>query len=76
MCIRDRKKIECPLEDFTVYTRPAPMDFTQKLIAQRDLSDAHRQLLSTLQPMQITPLGKQGMEDPIWGVPLSIGTGK
>jgi len=26
--------------------------------------------------MQITPLGKQGMEDPIWGVPLSIGTGK
>ena len=72
----DPKKIECPLEDFTVYTRPAPMDFTQKLIAQRDLSDAHRQLLSTLQPMQITPLGKQGMEDPIWGVPLSIGTGK
>jgi hypothetical protein len=52
------------------------MDFTQKLIAQRDLSDAHRQLLSTLQPMQITPLGKQGMEDPIWGVPLSIGSGK
>lgn len=72
----DPKKIECPLEDFTVYTRPAPMDFTQKLIAQRDLSDAHRQLLSTLQPMQITPLGKQGMEDPIWGVPLSIGSGK
>lgn len=72
----DPKKIECPLENFTVYTRPAPMEFTQKLVAQRDLSDAHRQLLSTLQPMQITPLGKQGMEDPIWGVPLSIGNGK
>ncbi|MNL16634.1 hypothetical protein D3C87_1376860 [compost metagenome] len=53
------------------------MDFTQKLIAQRhSLSDAHRQLLSTLQPMQITPLGKQGMEDPIWGVPLSMGKAK
>lgn len=73
----DPKMIECPLEDFTVYTRPAPMDFTQKLIAQRhSLSDAHRQLLSTLQPMQITPLGKQGMEDPIWGVPLSMGKAK
>jgi hypothetical protein len=27
-------------------------------------------------PMQITPLGKQGMEDPIWGVPLSLRKGK
>jgi len=26
--------------------------------------------------MQITPLGKQGMEDPIWGVPLSMGKAK
>lgn len=69
----DPKMIECPLEDFTVYTRPAPMDFAQKLIAQRtNVSDAHRQLLSTLQPMQITPLGKQGMEDPVWGVPVSM----
>ena len=25
--------------------------------------------------MQITPLGRQGMEDPIWGVPLSLGKG-
>ncbi|MFO6374912.1 hypothetical protein ACLBYN_20655, partial [Pseudomonas aeruginosa] len=25
-----------------------------------------------LQPLQITPLRKQGMEDPVWGVPLSL----
>lgn len=42
------------------------------LIAQRALSDKHRQLLSRLQPLQITPLRKQGMEDPVWGVPLSL----
>lgn len=68
----DPKKIECPLDNLTVYTWPAPMSFTQNLIEQRVLSDKHRQLLSRLQPMQITPLGKQGMEDPIWGVPLSL----
>ncbi|WP_371358486.1 hypothetical protein, partial [Salmonella sp. E393-2] len=66
----DPKKIECPLENLTVYTWPAPMDFSQSLIAQRALSDKHRQLLSRLQPLQITPLRKQGMEDPVWGVPL------
>ncbi|HHZ9382754.1 TPA: hypothetical protein ACWMJU_005618, partial [Pseudomonas aeruginosa] len=53
-------------------TWPAPMDFSQSLIAQRALSDKHRQLLSRLQPLQITPLRKQGMEDPVWGVPLSL----
>ncbi|MCU7650511.1 hypothetical protein [Pseudomonas piscis] len=68
----DPRKIECPLDNLTVYTWPAPMSFTQNLIEQRVLSDKHRQLLSRLQPMQITPLGKQGMEDPIWGVPLSL----
>ncbi|XSS61933.1 hypothetical protein ACP9OK_24300 [Pseudomonas sp. B11] len=68
----DPKKIECPLDNLTVYTWPAPMSFTQNLIEQRVLSDKHRQLLSRLQAMQITPLGKQGMEDPIWGVPLSL----
>lgn len=68
----DPKKIECPLENLTVYTWPAPMDFSQSLIAQRALSDKHRQLLSRLQPLQITPLRKQGMEDPVWGVPLSL----
>ncbi|WP_350022813.1 hypothetical protein [Pseudomonas protegens] len=68
----DPKKIECPLDNLTVYTWPAPMSFTQNLIEQRNLSEKHRQLLSRLQPMQITPLGKQGMEDPIWGVPLSL----
>lgn len=73
----DPKMIECPLEDFTVYTWPAPMDFTQKYFAQlNNLSDAHRKLLSTLKPMQITPLGKQGMEDPVWGVPLSMSKGR
>ena len=56
------KKIECPLENLTVYTWPAPMDFSQSLIAQRALSDKHRQLLSRLQPLQITPLRKQGMK--------------
>lgn len=73
----DPKMIECPLEDFTVYTWPAPMDFAQKYFAQRtNLTDTQRELLSKLKPMQITPLGKQGMQDPVWGVPLSIGKGK
>lgn len=73
----DPKMIECPLEDLTVYTRPAPMEFTQKFIAQRtNLSAEHQALLAKLQPMQITPLGKQGMEDPIWGVPLSMDKGR
>ncbi len=61
-----------PIGNLTVYTWPAPMDFSQSLIAQRALSDKHRQLLSRLQPLQITPLRKQGMEDPVWGVPLSL----
>ena len=69
--------IECPLEDMTVYTRPAPMEFSQKLIARRkNVSAAHQQLLSKLQPMQITTLGQQGMEDPVWGVPVSLRKGK
>lgn len=69
----DPKMIECPLEDLTVYTRPAPIEFTQKLIAQRrNVSDKHQQMLSRLEPMQITMLGKQGMEDPIWGLPVSL----
>ena len=73
----DPKMIECPLEDLTVYTRPAPMEFAQQLIARRvNVSDKHREMLSGMQPMQITPLGRQGMEDPIWGVPLSLGKGK
>ncbi|CAB3691326.1 hypothetical protein LMG26696_04923 [Achromobacter pulmonis] len=73
----DPKMIECPLENLTVYTRPAPMAFSQKLFAQRaNLSDQHRALLARLEPMQITPLGHQGMEDPIWGVPLSLRKGK
>ena len=72
----DPKMIECPLEDLTVYTRPAPMEFAQQLIARRvNVSDKHREMLSGMQPMQITPLGRQGMEDPIWGVPLSLGKG-
>ena len=41
-----------------------------------NVSDKHREMLSGMQPMQITPLGRQGMEDPIWGVPLSLGKGK
>ncbi|WP_267970722.1 hypothetical protein [Achromobacter deleyi] len=40
------------------------------------MSAEHQQLLSRLQPMQVTPLGKQGMEDPIWGVPVSLRKGK
>ena len=72
----DPKMIECPLEDLTVYTRPAPMEFAQKYLAQRTLSAEHQALLAKLQPMQITPLGKQGMEDPIWGVPLSMDKGR
>ena len=73
----DPKMIECPLEDLTVYTRPAPMEFTQKYIERlANVSDEHRKLLSTMIPMQITPLGKQGMEDPVWGVPLSLRKGK
>ncbi|WP_241047751.1 hypothetical protein [Achromobacter xylosoxidans] len=73
----DPKMIECPLEDLTVYTRPAPMAFSQQVISQRvNLSDKHRELLSRLEPMQITPLGHQGMEDPIWGVPLSLRKGR
>ncbi|MBB1628657.1 hypothetical protein [Achromobacter sp. UMC71] len=68
----DPKMIECPLENLTVHTWPAPMEFTQKLIAQRtNITDAQREMLSRMIPMQITPLGKQGMEDPVWGVPLS-----
>lgn len=68
----DPKMIECPLENLTVYTWPAPMAFTQKLIAQRtNITDPQREMLSRMIPMQITPLGKQGMEDPVWGVPLS-----
>lgn len=73
----DPKMIECPLEDLTVYTRPAPMEFSKKLIAQRkNVSAEHQQLLSRLEPMQITTLGKQGMEDPVWGVPVSMRKGK
>ncbi|WP_025132131.1 hypothetical protein [Pseudomonas sp. PH1b] len=71
------KMIECPLENMTVYTRPAPMEFSQKFIAQRkNLSAQHQQMLSRLEPMQITPLGKQGLEDPVWGVPVSLRAGK
>lgn len=73
----EAKMIECPLEDMTVYTRPAPMEFSQKLIARRkNVSAEHQQLLAKLQPMQITTLGKQGMEDPVWGVPVSLRKGK
>mgnify|MGYP003589471139 FL=1 len=73
----DPKMIECPLEDMTVYMRPAPMEFSRKLIAQRkNVSAEHQQLLSGLQPMEVTPLGKQGMEDPVWGVPVSLRKGK
>ncbi|CAB3898347.1 hypothetical protein [Achromobacter deleyi] len=68
----DPKMIECPLENLTVYTWPAPMDFAQKLFSQRtNISDPQREMLSRMIPMQITPLGKQGMQDPVWGVPLS-----
>lgn len=66
------EKVECPLENLTVYTWPAPMDFTTSLIAQRILSDRHQVLLSRIQPLQITPLRQQGKQDPIWGVPLSL----
>ncbi|OZI48989.1 hypothetical protein [Bordetella genomosp. 5] len=72
----DSVKIECPLEDFTVYTGPAPMDFTQRYLAQRTLSDAHRALLSRIEPMKMTPLGSVGTEDPVWGVPLSLRKGR
>lgn len=73
----DPKMIECPLEDMIVYMRPAPMEFSRKLIAQRkNVSAEHQQLLSRLQPMEVTPLGKQGMEDPVWGVPVSLRKGK
>ncbi len=68
----DPQKIESPLDNLTVYTWPAPMSFTQNLIEQRSLSEKHRQLLFRLQPMQITPQGRQGMGDPVWGVPLSL----
>ncbi|CAB3653664.1 hypothetical protein [Achromobacter pestifer] len=69
----ESKMIECPLENMTVYTRPAPMEYSKKLISLRkNVSAEHQQLLSRLEPMQITPLGKQGMEDPIWGVPVSL----
>lgn len=73
----DPKMIECPLENLTVYTRPAPLEFSQKLIARRkNVSPEHLQMLGKLQPMEITTLGKQGMEDPVWGVPVSLRKGK
>lgn len=46
----DPQKIECPLDNLTIYTWPAPMSFTQNLIEQRSLSEKHRQLLSRLHP--------------------------
>ncbi|KAJ8136746.1 hypothetical protein OY671_010041, partial [Metschnikowia pulcherrima] len=66
--------IECPSEDSTVYTRPAPMEFAQKYSAQRTSSAEHQASSAKSQPMQITPSGKQGMEDPIWGAGAAFST--
>lgn len=68
----DPTKIECPLQNFTVYTWPAPMDFATSVISPRYLSDRHQEMLSRLVPLQLTPLRQQGKEDPLWGVPLSL----
>lgn len=74
----EAEKVECPLEDFTVYTLPAPMDFTRDYLSRPSVgaTDAQRQLLSRMVPMQITPLGRQGRADPVWGTPISLPKGQ
>lgn len=69
----DPKMIECPLVNMTVYMRPAPTEFVQRLFETRkNLSPAHRALLGRMQPMAVTTLGQRGMEDPVWGTPVSL----
>ena len=69
----DPKAIECPLENLTVYMRPAPMDFVKRLFETRkNVSAEHQQMLARMVPMQITLLGQRGMEDPVWGTPVSL----
>lgn len=52
------RKIECPLENLTVYIWSVSVNFSQSLAIQRALSDKHQQLLPGLRPLQITPLRK------------------
>lgn len=72
------EKVECPIDDFTVYTLPAPMDFTRDYLARPSVgvTEEQQKLLSRMVPMQITPLGRQGAADPIWGTPISLSKGR
>lgn len=72
------EKVECPVDDFTVYTLPAPMEFTRDYLARPSVgvTDEQQKLLSRMVPMQITPLGRPGAADPIWGTPISLPKGK
>lgn len=68
------EKVECPVEDFTVYTLPAPMEFTRDYLARPSVgvTEDQQKLLSRMVPMQIKTLGRQGAKDPIWGTPISM----
>ncbi len=70
----DTQNIKCALRDIQVYMRPAPVEFTQKFIdhEQPKLSETGRQVLARIQPMKTQVLGEKGMEDLVWGLPVSL----
>lgn len=70
----DTQNIKCALRDVQVYVRPAPVELTKKFVdnAQPTLNEKSRQVLARIQPMKTQMLGSVGMEDLVWGIPVSL----
>lgn len=59
--------------------RPAPIELTKQYSQneQQTLNETSRQVLARIQPMKTQVLGNAGVEDVVWGVPVSLrNTGK
>lgn len=54
--------------------RPAPAEFVKKISdnEQRPLNETSRRGLARIQPMNTQVLGNTGMEDLVWGMPVSL----
>ncbi|ROM29019.1 hypothetical protein BK645_08585 [Pseudomonas protegens] len=70
----DSQNIKCALRDIQVYVRPAPVELVKKFSDKElaNVNDTGRRVLARIEPMKTRLQGDTGMEDLVWGIPVSL----